>query len=718
MCLPFSFREHRKLVERMAGSCSIDKLISRGWQGREEGDRLAAFLDFCEKFDAASARRPQGRQSPVGRHEGSLAERFHFPRQYDFQKRVCFTLSEQAARSVRSATPLQEQDAARVCALLTLFVDFQARCASAKVLKLVRARAALPIAKSRGLLCKLLHENDVVIVAGDTGCGKSTQVPQYLLADLRDVYPRLPRIVCTQPRRIACMSLCQRVSAETLNEYGDRVAYQIRFETNKARDSRVLFVTEGILLRQFGADPTFSQYDIIVCDEVHERHLFGDFLLALLKDVVRQRRGTLKLVLMSATINLGLFGDFFGGKAPIVQVPGRLFPIDVQYWGEIAPSAAPGSFATPYLSVLAHIESAYAPTERGDVLVFLPGIKEIIVLASEVRKRMDAKRWIVLPLHSALSVEEQQRVFDVAPLGARKVILATNIAETSITIDGVRFVVDSGKVKEMGFDQRTKINHLQEYWVSKASAEQRKGRAGRTGPGTCFRLYSRAEYEHFLAFQVPEMQRVSLETVVLQIKAHLGMDPLSFAYLEPPSAERIESALDALQRMQALDGSAGRAVTTLGAVLADLPVDPSIGKILVFSTLLDVVDSVLVMTAGMAVQTPFLSSEFVFSTHGRGAKDVKIETAHGEFQSTYGDPFALLTLFHAWMQVKDRHGDSRTWCRERFVEEQRLYEITKLVRQFKGIPPVFAIPTGNTLAHLLFCNADGTEHINMTTSLF
>ncbi len=324
-------------------------------------------------------------------------------------------------------------------------------------------------------------------------------------------------MACTQPRRIAAVSLASRVAVETFQEHGAEIGYQIRFESSKSRSTKILFLTEGLLLRQLSSDPLLTQYEVVIVDEVHERHLSCDFLLGLLRNVL-YRRPDLKLVLMSATINTQLYSSYFS-DCPIVQVPGRLFPIETHFLPQddepalallardekvhaVLKSAKLNPL--PYLKLLERIDHEYPSNERGDALVFLSGTNEISQLAEALSAFAErTRRWIVLELHSALSVNEQEKVFDLAPEGVRKCILATNIAETSITIDGIRFVIDSGKEKQMGYDEANRMLQLKEYWISKASSEQRRGRAGRTGPGVCFRLYSKQMHDRFHAFAVP-----------------------------------------------------------------------------------------------------------------------------------------------------------------------------------------------------------------------
>eukprot|EP00727_Mastigamoeba_balamuthi_P007742 m51a1_g3589 hypothetical protein (1286) ;mRNA; f:1155521-1162077 len=635
----------------------------------------ADFWDFLAKYESASSRQPRTPSSspPPGQELPHWA--LDLPKVYDARYRVGFALVHGSGAPARTPRGLERVPSERLATFRTalhMYADFCMKRKFQRLVKLRRDRAALPIAAHRDEILAAVASNSVTVVAGDTGCGKSTQVPQYLLE------AGYSSIACTQPRRIACISLCRRVAVETLNEYGSKVAYQIRFDSSTTAATRIVFLTEGVLLRQVASQALLERYDVVIVDEVHERHLFGDFLLGILRDVVGRRAGTLKLVLMSATINVKLYSDYFCG-APVILVPGRLFPIEVRFFAQDKPTSgveiqqneaeesqkpnrATGRLdCKPYLAILDMIEKQYPADERGDVLIFMSGMREILTLAEEVRREFGQRRkWIILVLHSAISVEEQDKVFDIAPDGVRKCIISTNIAETSVTIDGIRFVIDSGKVKEMGYDARSRMQQLQEFWISQASAEQRKGRSGRTGPGVCFRIYSPAEYAHFNKFTVPEILRVPLQSLVLQILAlNLG-DPRAFSFIEMPPKEAVEEAVRRLVEIDAIRAEGtGEVLTPLGEVLSRLPVDPPLGKVLVLGS-----------TFGLSAIAALDSDD------GKCAE-------HEKFVSPHGDPFTLLNLYDEWISVKSHHGNSRRWCREHFVEEQRLYEITKLADQFK-----------------------------------
>ncbi|XP_048348830.1 probable ATP-dependent RNA helicase DHX34 isoform X3 [Sphaerodactylus townsendi] len=557
---------------------------------------------------------------------------------------------------------------------LLRFLDFRQKRSFSRLAQLQRERAALPIARFREPLLAAVARNQVVVVAGDTGCGKSTQVPQFLLD------AGYTHVACTQPRRIACIALAKRVAYESLQQYGSQVGYQIRFESTRSSATRIVFLTEGLLLRQAQRDPTLSGYHVLLADEVHERRLHGDFLLGLLQRLL-PARPDLKLVLMSATINIQLFADYFGG-APVIQVPGRLFPITVLY-EPISPEEGASGHKDrldprPYLRVLQAIDHKYSPDERGDLLIFLSGVAEIAAVVEAAQTyAAHTQRWVVLPLHSTLSVAEQDKVFDVPPQGVRKCIVSTNIAETSVTIDGVRFVVDSGKVKELSYDPKAKLQRLQEFWVSQASAEQRKGRAGRTGPGVCYRLYAETDYNAFPAYSVPEIQRVALDALVLQMK-NMGLEnPRAFPFLEPPPASSLETAIGYLKHQGALDMEEN--LTPIGNLLAELPVEVVIGKMLVLGTLFGLTAPTLTTAAVLSVPSPFLR---------RGSKccDPDCVTARRSLESCLGDPLTLLNMFDAWVQVKsEKRGRSRHWCRRRGLEEHRLYEAANLRRQFQEL---------------------------------
>ncbi|CAG0891967.1 unnamed protein product [Darwinula stevensoni] len=590
------------------------------------------------------------------------------PKSFDQTHLMNLTVKDWSMEEVLSRRPPRDLDddpglsrdrIAEFRKVLHLYLDFSQKEKFLQLKKLRQAQANLPIAAFRDEIVETVKENPVVIVAGDTGCGKSTQVPQYLLR------AGFKNIACTQPRRIACISLCKRVSQ----------------------------------------DPLLSIYDVIVLDEVHERHLHGDFLLGIIKCLLLQRMD-LKVILMSATINIELFQEYFAHAAPVIKVPGRLYPIQVHHRPITSEEKRGGSSRTnpaPYVRIMQLIDAKYSSEERGDLLVFLSGMTEITTVAEAARVyAQQTQKWIILTLHSTLPLHQQDKVFDVAPEGVRKCIISTNIAETSVTIDGIRFVADSGRVKEMSYDATSHMQRLQEFPVSRASAEQRKGRAGlslplrsllsrpyptyemriglidsRTGPGVCYRLYSEEEWRNFAAYSTPEIQRVPLESLVLQMIS-LGLpDPRKFPFIQPPPPESLEHAINSLKDHGALDEAEG--LTTMGRMLSQLPIDVTLGKLLVNGSVMEVREPVLSLAALLAVQSPLTNKAY---------RDSHAQTLRASLESDHGDPLTLLNIYCEWLEGKGdgKEGrDSRRWCRDRGVEEQRLYEVTKLRQQFQDL---------------------------------
>ncbi|XP_017089101.2 probable ATP-dependent RNA helicase DHX34 isoform X1 [Drosophila bipectinata] len=565
--------------------------------------------------------------------------------------------------------------------LILIYLDFRQKEKFQRIRKLRQAQRSLPIARFRCDLREALDNSRVLIVAGDTGCGKSTQVPQFLY----DFGYR--SIACTQPRRLACVSLSKRVAHELLDDYGSRVGFQIRFEKSRTQHTNITFITEGLLLRQLAVGANLDQYDALILDEIHERNLFGDFLLGVTKCLLRARP-QLKLILMSATINVQLFHNYFQEDgARLVQVPGRLFPIKLRYVPPPALELIAGQSGSstkhqsgrldpaPFVQVLSLIDQQYPTSERGDVLIFVSGVNEIeSVVAAVEEYATKQQHWIVLPLHSGLALAEQDKVFDYAQEGSRKCIVSTNIAETSLTVDGVRFVIDSGKVKEMSYDAAVKGQRLKEFWVSKSSAEQRKGRAGRTGPGVCFRLYSQAQFDTFEPYPAPEIHRMPLDTMLLQMISMGLPNVRDFPFIEAPKSEQVEQTILALKQHCAL--SVEEKITPLGSSLANLPVELSIGKMLLMGCVFPEVEQLLTLAAMLSVQNPLTT---------RAQTDHRCERERQPFESDQGDLFTILRCFREWLQLKLRREETRKWCHRLGIEEQRFYEVTKLRNQFQRI---------------------------------
>lgn len=571
---------------------------------------------------------------------------------------------------------IRTKDFERLLNAIRLYQDFKQKRKFVKLKQLRKTQRELPIFAHKEELLEKLRENRVILIAGDTGCGKSTQVPQYVLEGGYN------KIVCTQPRRIACVSLAKRVAFETLTDYSATIGYQIRFERTKRKETSIVFMTEGLLLRQAAEEETLNSYDVIILDEVHERHLHGDFLIGIMKCLL-YKRNDFKLILMSATINLELFKNYFANEnVQVVQVPGRLYPIDVHYLPIIKDPNERKRVrfdCTPYLQIIQMIDEKYPQNQKGDLLVFLNGFSEITTLTSAVQEYAERKKnWIVLQLHSSLSLEEQDKVFDYTPDGIRKCIISTNIAETSITIDGVRFVIDSGKVNRMIYNSAGAFSKLTETNISQDSARQRAGRAGRTGPGICYRLYSEDDLKTFEAFTPAEIHLVPLESLILHMIS-LGLsDITNFPFVESPSMKTLEESIEKLKYNGALNLERDcLSLTALGEALSNLPVDLTIGKMLVLSTVFFNVNSVLALAALLSVQNPLTQQAY---------RDIDAQELRKILDSNHGDPITLLNYYKEWLVIKqERCENSRVWTRKRCLEEQRFYETTKLIEQFRDI---------------------------------
>ncbi|CAB3383855.1 Hypothetical predicted protein [Cloeon dipterum] len=647
-------------------------------QGTEE---YKDFWGFLSKYISSQKRLGKTLQPP---RNSELDGKLGIPLEFDKSHVVAIgmkakleeLMSRMPPRDRSSGRWLSKKRIAEFRDIFLMYLDFKQKEKFKKLKTLRGNQATLPVAHYKKEIVEAVRENAVVVIAGDTGCGKSTQVPQYLIR------AGFNNIACTQPRRIACISLSKRVAYETLNQFGTEVGYQIRFEKSKTQHTKILFITEGLLLRQVQTDPELSNYEVIVLDEVHERHLHGDFLLGILKCLLYQRKD-LKLVLMSATINIQLFAGFFDEFDPkVIQVPGRLFPIKLHYRPIVRDRFAKKSERFdpgPYVQILQLIDQKCPKDEKGDVLMFLSGMTEISTVVEACKLfAHETQNWIILPLHSTLSISDQDKVFDYPPDGVRKCIVSTNIAETSVTIDGIRFVVDSGKVKEMSYDATCKMQRLKEFWVSQASAEQRKGRAGRTGPGVCYRLYSEDEYDAMSPYTTPEILRVPLDSLLLQMVAMGLPDARRFPFIESPPAESIEQSIVTLKEQGAL--TVDEHLTPMGKMLSCLPVDITIGKMLILGSMFHQVEPILSLAAALSVQNPFTNNAY---------RDSECENARKELESDHGDPLTLLNAFREWLEMKHENGDnpgfSKRWCKRRGLEEQRFYEMTKLRRQFKEL---------------------------------
>jgi len=530
-------------------------------------------------------------------------------------------------------------------------------------LSILEQRQGLPIYKLKEQLVAAIHENQILIVIGETGSGKTTQITQYLA---EAGYTVRGKIGCTQPRRVAAMSVAKRVSEEFGCRLGQEVGYTIRFEDCTSQETKIKYMTEGMLLRECLIDFDLQQYAVIMLDEAHERTIHTDVLFGLLKKCV-QKRKELKLIVTSATLDAVKFSEYFFG-APIFTIPGRTFPVEIMYTKDPEPDYLDASLIT--------VMQIHLTEPPGDILLFLTGQEEIDTACEILFERMkslgsDVPELIILPVYSALPSEMQTRIFDPAPPGSRKVVVATNIAETSLTIDGIHYVVDPGFVKQKVYNSKTGIDQLVVTPISQAQAKQRAGRAGRTGPGKCYRLYTERAYrDEMLSTAVPELQRTNLVSTVLSLKAMGINDLLSFDFMDPPPMETLVTAMEQLYQLSALDDEG--LLTRLGRRMAEFPLDPMLCKMLIMSVHLSCSDEILTVVSMLSVQNVFYRPK---------EKQALADQKKAKFHQNEGDHLTLLAVYNSWKNNKF----SNPWCFENFVQARTLRRAQDVRKQMLGI---------------------------------
>lgn len=530
-------------------------------------------------------------------------------------------------------------------------------------LTILEQRQSLPIYKLKDELVKAVMDNQILIVIGETGSGKTTQITQYLA---EAGFTTRGKIGCTQPRRVAAMSVAKRVAEEFGCRLGQEVGYTIRFEDCTSPETQIKYMTDGMLLRECLIDLDLLSYSIIMLDEAHERTIHTDVLFGLLKNAVK-KRPQLKLIVTSATLDAVKFSQYFF-EAPIFTIPGRTFPVEILYTKEPE---------TDYLDAsLITVMQIHLTEPPGDILLFLTGQEEIDTACEILYERMkslgpDVPELIILPVYSALPSEMQTRIFEPATPGSRKVVIATNIAETSLTIDGIYYVVDPGFVKQNVYNPKTGMDSLVVTPISQAQAKQRAGRAGRTGPGKTYRLYTERAYrDEMLTTPVPEIQRTNLASTVLQLKAMGINDLLSFDFMDAPPTETLIMALEQLHSLSALDNEG--LLTRLGRRMAEFPLSPNLAKMLIMSVHLGCSEEILTVVSMLSVQNVFYRPK---------DKQALADQKKAKFNQAEGDHLTLLAVYNSWKNNKF----SNAWCYENFVQIRTLKRAQDVRKQLLGI---------------------------------
>ncbi|KAI4603002.1 DEAH-box ATP-dependent RNA helicase prp22 [Pestalotiopsis sp. 9143b] len=526
-------------------------------------------------------------------------------------------------------------------------------------------RESLPVFAFRNQLIKAVRENQILVVVGETGSGKTTQLTQYLA---EAGFTNNGMLGCTQPRRVAAMSVAKRVSEEVGCDLGEEVGYTVRFDDKTSPNTRIKYMTDGMLQREILLDPNLERYSVIMLDEAHERTIATDILFALLKKTCKHRP-ELKIIVTSATLDADKFSSYFN-ECPIFTIPGRTFPVEILY------SREPES---DYLdAALVTVMQIHLTEPPGDILLFLTGKEEIDTSCEILYERMKAlgpnvPNLNILPVYSALPNDQQSRIFEPAPPGERKVVIATNIAETSITIDFIYYVVDPGFVKQNAYDPKLGMDALVVTPISQAQANQRAGRAGRTGPGKCFRLYTEAAYQsEMLPTTVPEIQRQNLSNTILMLKAMGINDLLNFDFMDPPPTNTMLTALEELYALSALDDEG--LLTRLGRKMADFPMDPALSKVLIAAVDLECSEEMLSIIAMLNVPTVF---------HRPKEKQQQADQKKSKFHDPSGDHLTLLNVYNAWKNS----GYSNPWCFENFIQARAMrhaLDVRKQIVQIMG----------------------------------
>ena len=531
----------------------------------------------------------------------------------------------------------------------------------AKYKSIKQQREYLPIFSVREELMNIINDNRIIIIEGETGSGKTTQLTQYLY---EEGYSKYGLIGCTQPRRVAAVSVAKRVSEEIGTKLGDIVGYTIRFEDVISKNTRIKYLTEGILLRESLNDKDLDLYSCIIMDEAHERSLNTDVLFGILKKIVARRKD-LKLIITSATMNSSKFSSFFG-NAPIFKIPGRTFTVDYHFDNSI-----PEDYVDTAVKRVIEVHLQY-PT--GDILVFMTGQEDIeatcLLLFERLKKLGDSiPKLVILPIYSQLPSDYQARIFQKTE--DRKCIIATNIAETSLTLDGVKYVIDTGLCKLKVYNPKISMDALKITPISQANANQRGGRAGRTGPGVCFRLYTDSAFRtEMWENNIPEIQRTNLANVVLLLKS-LNIDNLlEFEFMDPPPQDTILNSMYQLWMLGALDDNGN--LTDIGKIMVEFPLDPSLSKILIVSSKYHCSSEIATIVSMLSVPSIFLRPK---------DREKEADAQREKFLVPESDHLTLLNVYEKWKN----NNYSSSWANDHYVYVKSLRKVKEVRQQILDI---------------------------------
>ncbi|XP_067945706.1 ATP-dependent RNA helicase DHX33-like [Watersipora subatra] len=528
-----------------------------------------------------------------------------------------------------------------------------------------KQRKGLPIYSARKRLVKELNNRTNVILIGETGCGKTTQVPQYIYqAQLNKGL----MIACTQPRRVAAITIATRVAQEMRTELGSLTGYCVRFDDCTNPQTKIKYMTDGMLLRESVLDPMLKRYSFVILDEAHERTLHTDVLFGICKRAQARRkadqRPPLKIVVMSATMDADQFSRYF--QADVLYLEGRSFEVECFYTGESQPDYV-------YSSMVTALQIHRTRDLGEDILIFLTGEEEIEAVVKtlrEVSQEQAGPKLLVYPMYSKLASEAQLRVFNSTPEKCRKCIVATNIAETSVTIAGIQHVIDSGMVKSKSYNAHSGLDVLKVSRISKAQAWQRLGRAGRISSGSCYRLYTEVEFDAFRENTIPEILRSNLASVILQLFA-LGVDDIkSFDFMDKPTNESVESAVQTLELLGAIDDSQN--ITPLGRKMSAFPLDPRMSKALISAHTNGCLEEILSIISMLSVDTAFISTR---------SKQQECQDAHRKFLHSEGDHLTLLNVYRSYKGS----GGSKEWCSRNFLNQRNLKSAMDVRKQLKEL---------------------------------